>query len=207
MASSRYIFRRVLTANQEDNINFGGTFFYVVAADGPVRIGNDDEGGDVFEVGTGHIGTESNRFKKLKIKNESGASNFVEICVGEGEYRDNRFTLAPGRYVGVPMYPAPTRFAVNPAVSIAAGAFVDLPATWNAPDRIRKAIVIQNLDATPANALEIRVGIGGGGAVANVVPGSPVPITHTFEVSGPVSIKNSTGAPISCHIAEIVVTG
>ena len=201
MASSRYIFRRILNAGQEDNINFPGTFFYVVQADGPVRIGNDDEGGDVFEVGTGHIGTESNRFRKLKIRNESGAENLVEICVGEGEYRDNRFTLVPGRYVGVPMYPAPTRFVPNAASSIAAGASVDLPGTWNAPDRIRKAVVVQNFDA--ALALQIRVGTD----VVNEVPGSAVPITHTFEVSGPVNIHNPHGAPVACRIAEIVVTG
>ena len=201
MASSRYIFARTLGPGQEDNINFGGTFFYVVQADGAVRIGNDDEGGDVFEVGTGHIGTESNRFRKLKIRNESGAENRVEICVGEGEYRDNRFTLAPGRYVGVPMYPAPTRVVVNPATTIAAGASVDLPGTWNAPDRIRKAIVVQNLD--PGQPLQIRIGT----AIMNVVPGSPVPVTHTFEVSGPVSIHNPGSTVIPCAISEIVVTG
>jgi|GEM_PF-2598540 hypothetical protein len=201
MSFSQIIFRRRLAPGQEDNINFGGTFFYVVNADGPVRIGPNDEDGNSYDVGTGPIGTPSKPFAKLKIRNEHSASNLVEIAVGEGEFRDNRFTLVPQRNVGVPMYPAPTRFVPNPATSIAAGGTVDLPGTWTAPDRIRKAVIVQNLDATLS--LQIRVGTD----VVNEVPGSAVPITHTFEVSGPLNIHNPHGAPISCRIAEIVVTG
>ena len=201
MSFSQIIYRRQLAAGQEDNINFGGTFFYVVNADGPVRIGPNNEDGNVYDVGTGPIGTPSRPFSKLKIRNEHTAANLVEIAVGEGEFRDNRFTLVTTRNVGVPMYPAPTRFVVNPAASIAAGAQVSLPGVWVAPDRIRKAIVVQNLDA--ALSLQIRVGTD----VVNEVPGSAVPITHTFEVSGPVNVYNPHGSPVSCRIAEIVVTG
>ena len=201
MASRRFIFRRTLAAGEEGNINFGGTYFYVIQADGPIRIGNDDEGGDIYDVGTGPIGDPADRFRKLKFKNEHTAANDVEIIVGEGDFHDNRLTLVPGRYVGIPTYPAPTRLKVNDATSIAAGGSVDLPATWTAPDRIRKAIIVQNLDA--ALALEIRVGA----AVANTVPGSPIPITHTFELSGPVTIYNPNGSAVACHISEIVVTG
>lgn len=201
MSFSQIIYRRQLAAGQEDNINFPGTFFYVVNADGPVRIGPNNEDGNVYDVGTGPIGTPSRPFAKLKIRNEHTSANLVEIAVGEGEFRDNRFTLVPTRNVGVPMYPAPTRFVPNAAASIAAGASVNLPGTWVAPDRIRKAIVVQNLDA--ALSLQIRVGTD----VVNEVPGSAVPITHTFEVSGPCNIFNPHGAPVACRIAEIVVTG
>jgi hypothetical protein len=201
MSFSQIIYRRTLAPGQEDSINFPGTFFYVVNADGPVRIGPNNEDGNVYDVGTGPIGTPSRPFGKLKLRNEHTATNLVEIAVGEGEFRDNRFTLVPQRTIGIPMYPAPTRMVVHPATSIAAGASVDLPATWTAPDRIRKAIVVQNLDASLA--LQIRVGA----AVANEVPGSPTPITHTFELSGPVNVFNPHGAAISCRISEIVVSG
>jgi hypothetical protein len=201
MSFSQIIYRRKLAPGESDNINFPGSFFYVVNADGPIRIGPNDEDGNVYDVGTGPIGPASHPFRKLKVQNEHTADNLVEIAVGVGEFRDNRFTLVPQRNVGVPIYPAPTRFVVNPATSIAAGASVSLPGTWTAPDRIRKAIIVQNLDA--ALSLHIRVG----NDVVNEVPGSPIPMTHTFEVSGPVNIHNPHGAPVSCRIAEIVVTG
>ncbi len=198
---SQIIYRRTLKPGETDNINFPGSFFYVVNADGPIRIGPNDEDGNVYDVGTGPIGPAGKPFRKLKLVNEHTADNLVEIAVGEGEFRDNRFTLVPQRNVGVPMYPAPTRFVPNATASIAAGASVDLPGTWAAPDRIRKAVIVQNLDASLS--LQIRVGT----AVVNEVPGSPVPVTHTFEVSGPVNIHNPHGAAVSCRIAEIVVTG
>lgn len=200
MASSRYIFRRPLAVGEVTNINFPGTFFYVVQADGPVRIGNDDEDGDVFDVGTGWKGAQATAFTKLKIRNEHTAEQLVEIAVGEGEYRDNRFTLVPTRNLGVPMYPAPTRLAPRPETNIAAGAGITLSGVVAAPDVIRKAIIVQNLDAT--QNLELRVG----GVVANIVPYSPVPITHTFELSGPVDVWNPNGAPVAVRIAEIIVT-
>lgn len=201
MASKRYIYSRTLAVGEVQNINFGGTYFYVREADGPVRIGNDDEDGDIYEVGTGPIGPADDAFRKLKVTNAHTEPNRIEIVVGEGEFRDSRFSLVPGRYVGIPTYPAPTRLAVRPETSIPAASGIDLTGLWTVPDRIRKAIVVQNLDA--ASNIEIRVG----GFVANVIPGSPIPVTHTLEVSGPVEIYNPNGAAVDVRISEIVVTG
>jgi hypothetical protein len=85
----------VLAIGQEIRLDITGVFFVVTDATAPVSIAWDDQGEYVpYQAGTGYQLDSGEKFKLLRVRNDSGAPNTVTIFYGTGRFIDSRKAIS-----------------------------------------------------------------------------------------------------------------
>jgi hypothetical protein len=168
---------------------FAGTDFFLVSADGPVRVklGKQIEAtlkpGESLKMGT--------PFERVEIRRVNATATQVEIWVGFAEFRSNRFNQIEAATEFVPVADG----GAYVAGVLAAAGVLDLPGTPTNARIRRKAVQIFNM--SPDANVELRDAAGLVGGV--VRPGE----TITQPVSGFIRIANPTLAGLALRVSEL----
>lgn len=168
-----------------------GQYWSYVEGTGPILVRLDEQPASLIDPGVTLFAGEGQQFDRFEMSNPTGLAMTIVVWIGYTDRIDRRRNQieAPTEFVPVP--------SAAPYVGgvLAATSQLDLPGNPTTTRIRRKAIVVVNLD--PAIALELCDAAGVVGAVVRATE------SVTLPISGFVRIKNSSGAPVACHLSEI----
>lgn len=185
MSLSHYATLKIAAGGIEP-VNVEGRNFWVVHS--PVDLEIKLGGGEfaTYAQGTGLDNLPDGRtFRRLEIRNPSLGAITVGIYVGGPLYRDSRIAIVETN----------TEIVGQNINSLAAGGSVVLSGSPGAGQYRRAGVLVSNADA----AAVLTLYDAGGGIAEFVLPGS----SRYIPLSGYIKIKNDTGLPVDCAVAEI----
>lgn len=181
---------RTLANNEEALINRSGRRIVVVEATAAFKLSVDDEPFVEIEKSFTIETEDGEQFQRVRIRNESGASNTVKLQIGFTNIRDGRLGVAGG-------------VEIAPHGTYDSLADVSLTATSTtailAVDTSRKEAIIAN----PATNTEtFRIGDSGAGAANGIPlpPGAVIILTTSAAIHG----RNNGAGAESVAVAVLI---
>lgn len=186
--ASLKLYKRTLTANSQVELSVPGSLFCVKESSGVFQVAFDDADFSDVEVGIQfREGDDFTPFKRVFLKNPTGADITCEVWIGTGRnVVDARLNTLVDRTINVSVTSQADSYTKGAGLpTLLSGA----SATFNGLDGAnkRKQIVLRNL-GTSAGTLQIKDGAGT--IMALLDPGDP---PWTMESNGSYTITASGG--------------
>ena len=176
----------LIKAGQSERVRATGSTFYLTEAPARVEIRADNLAASEYAAGTGMDCDGDAFFEVLEVRNPHAVDIEVKIYVGFAKYRDQRAAVIEPPSVINSLFEGD--LAANGEVAVSGSVSGGLIR--------RKAVLVYN------GSLEVRLYVltPAGKILGFVPPGQG----HTFPTSGPLVVKNRTGAAVETYVSEIV---
>lgn len=192
--SGKYV-RATVLASGTQVIRATGDHFYLAEATGRLQIKTDITAEAPYSLGEGEIVPAGNEFREVIIRNTTAEDITLEIFVGRNRRIDRRLNVVDGRLASVErVMHNSTRLYVDTKVTYANNDTKAFSGVATGTQIQRKSIIVTNED-TSAN-LDWTDGTNIGGKIG---PGEKIEL----ELSGPITIGNTSGGSITAKVSEI----
>ena len=182
---SSVVMTLAIPANGMASIPSYGESFYLIGCSAPVEIKTDATAFKPYRKGTGEDFPPELRFKRLEVRNRNSSLINIQIWVGFGNYRDNRFEVIDeyAETIGdaTPSIPAVTTRVFD---GVTPAGYIQ-----------RKAFVISNLD--PNSTLHLLD--ENDNFICAVFPETSI----MLPTAGVVKVQNQTAIAITTYIGQI----
>ncbi len=189
------IYRPVINAGQPLTQDIAGRHFYYINGSSPILVKLGNMSASLLRPGQG-IGplVSPDEFQRIEITNPAGTRMEVSFWAGYAPFIDNRQDQVEARTEFVPVADVPGVFEAGVLLP---GQSLDLAGSPTESRYRRKAVVIGNLDPSPAVLILMT---DAADQIGGIVRGGES-ITH--PISGFVRFRNTSASGIACHFSEI----